>query len=75
MAHFVRRRSGSPTSASISLLLCLSVLGHPFRVADEDARINAQRPADQAKYHDCANAEAGTAPREAATIFYSIACR
>ena len=53
----------------------LGLIAWTIRATDEDARVNTQRPADEAEYHDCADPDAGPPPRDAATIFYSIACR
>jgi hypothetical protein len=71
VAHLVRRRTGSVTSAGIGLLLL--ILRHHFRPTDEDARINTQCPADKPKYNDRADPDAGATPRDAATILDAIA--
>jgi hypothetical protein len=55
--------------------LLLPASGQDFRATDEGTRINAQRPADEAEYQDCADPEAGAAGRETTTILYPIACR
>jgi hypothetical protein len=70
VAHFIGRR---PVGSRVSLLLRLSVSGHHLRASDQDARVDAQGPGEQAEYHDCADPEAGPATRKAATIFYPIA--
>ena len=72
MAHLVRWRSGRHL-----LFLYLAASGqHLIRAANEGHRIDAQRPANQGKYHNCTNANAaGTTGRQAATIFNTIACR
>jgi len=61
------------------LLSGLIVARDCFGALDENARINSQSPADQAKYYDRADAEAAAPPRYAAQpatpIFDSIAFR
>src|SRR6516225_7488292 len=75
LAHGIGRSAGARCRASIRLLLGLA--RDCFGALDENARINSQSPADQAKYHDCADAEAAAPPRYAAQlttpIFNSIA--
>ena len=47
-----------------------------IRAANENAWINAHGPADQAEYHNCADADAaGTTRSHVATIFDAIASR
>jgi hypothetical protein len=67
----------SPDSGGIAGLLLGPIVARDcFGALDENARINSQSPANQAKYHDGAYPEAapsGNAAQPTAPIFDSIA--
>ena len=72
LSRFVRGRSGRNL-----LLLRLAAFGqHLFGAANEDAGIDAQCPADQAEYHNSADADAaGTTRSHVSTILNAITSR
>src|SRR5260370_8348667 len=47
------------------LLDVRAAAGKDLGAADQDARINAERPSDQAQYHDRADSEPTAPPRQA----------
>jgi hypothetical protein len=61
------------------LLLRLAVSRHHLRATDEDARIDAQSPANETEHHDSADPNAAAATRKpiqpAAPVFNSVAGR
>jgi hypothetical protein len=56
-------------------LLRLAASGHHLGAPDEEARIDAQGPADQTEHHDCANPNAAAGYSDAASIFNLRALR
>ena len=58
VSRFVRGRSGRNL-----LLLRLAASGYHLRAANEDAGIDAHGPADQAEYHNCADADSASTTR------------
>src|ERR1700682_3969239 len=76
-AHLVGRRPGlgGPGPAIGLIAGCMAAAGQNFRAADQDARIDAERVADQAKDDDGADAEPAAAHRnaEAAAAAHSAA--
>src|SRR5215471_8072193 len=63
-SHVVLRRGGAPRRGR-RLHLRLAGPGEDFGAADEQARIDAERPADEAERHDRADAQSATADRNA----------
>src|SRR5579885_203021 len=65
----ILRRAGPPRRLSIGLLVLRRAAVDQLRAADKDARIDAERPANEAEYHDGTDAEAPPADgnTEAAT--------
>ena len=57
----VGRRPGAPGGRLIGLLAMLAAAADKFRAADQDARIDAGRPADQAEHDNGSDAEAAAA--------------
>src|SRR6266446_7423752 len=74
-AHLVGRRTGLDRPGSAIGFISLAAAGQNFRAADQDAGIDAERIADQAKDDDGADAEAAAAHRnaKAATTAHSAA--
>ena len=66
-AHLVGWRAGLDGSGSAIGFISLAAPGQNFRAADQDARIDAERVADQAKDDDGADAEPAAAHRNAKT--------
>jgi hypothetical protein len=59
----------------VRLLLWCAASGHHLGAPDEEARINAQGPTNQAEHHDCANPNAAAGYSDAASILNSRALR
>src|SRR6516165_12206404 len=57
------------------MLLWPAASGHHLGAANEEARINAQGPANQAEHHDCANTNAAAGYTDAASILNPRALR
>jgi hypothetical protein len=66
-AHVVLRRAGAPRGRRRLLHLWLALAVQHLRAADQQARIDAERPADQAEDHDGTDAQAAATDRKAET--------
>src|SRR5262245_30963749 len=66
LAHLVAGRAGVPLAvARGAFVLRLAPAAHHLGAADQEARIDAERPADEAEHHDGADPQAAGAARHA----------
>src|SRR5262252_148236 len=74
-ADIVARLAGAPRLPARHRLLDVRAAGQNFGAADQNARIDAERPADQAQHHDGADPETAATDREAETATAEAAAR